>query len=300
MGQSRTGRSRCNFAFFLNALLGVALAILPAGCDRPAPHPPTTAPTTKIASLVPAATGLLLAMHAGDRLVAVSNFDDQPEVSTLPRVGDYQQIDWEKLIALKPTSMVVQMRPDHMPPGLVQRAESQNIKLVNVQIEQVADIYTATEQLAAVAGDPAAGKALVDSLRNQLDAIRRQTAGKPRPRVLMVVDVEGKAVVGRGTFLSDLLDTAGGENVMPEGGPHWPTIDREMLASLKPDFILQLLPGASDQALAQAKTAWTTLPNLPAVKNGRVYPITDWFLHQPGPHIAETAKLFADRLIENK
>ncbi len=296
MGQSLSGRSSANFTFFLLALIGVALAISPAGCDRSAPPSPAAAPKTKIASLVPAATGLLLAMHAGDKLVAVSNFDDQPEVRELPRVGDYQQVDWEKLITLKPTAMIVQMRPDHMPPGLVQRAESLGIKLVNVQIEQVADIYVATEQLAAVAGEPAAGNSLVDSLRTQLDAIRRRSDGKPRVKVLMVVDIEGKAAVGRGTFLNDLLETAGGENVMPEGGPHWPTIDRETLASLKPDVILQLLPGASDQVLAQAKSAWSTLPDVPAVKNARVYPITDWFLHQPGPHIAETARLIADRL----
>jgi len=237
-----------------------------------------------------------MSMHAGDKLVAVSNYDDQPDVSTLPRVGDYQQVDWEKLIALKPTAMIVQMRPDHMPPGLVDKAQSFGIQLVNVQIEQVADIYAAAVQLADVAGDPTAGKALVDSIRKQLEVIRHNAEGKPRPRVLMVVDVEGKAAVGRGTFLSDLLETAGGDNVMPDGGPHWPSIDREMLASLKPDVILQLLPGASDQLLAQAKSAWTTLPDVPAVKSGRVYSLTDWYLHQPGPHIADTAKLFADRL----
>lgn len=295
MGQSRRRCLSGNFAFFLIALAGASLSITTGGCDKPAP-PANPQASPKIASLVPAATGLLLAMHAGDKLVAVSNYDDQPEVKTLPRVGDYQQVDWEKLIALKPTAMIVQMRPDHMPPGLVEKAKSLGIQLVNVQIEQVADIYVAAQQLAEVAADPASGKALTDSLRNQSESIRRRNEGKPRPRVLLVVDPEGKAVVGRGTFLSDLLDIAGGDNVMPEGGPHWPAIDREMLASIKPDVILQLLPDASDQLLAQAKSAWTALPDVPAVKNGRVYPLTEWYLHQPGPHIAETAKLFEDRL----
>ncbi len=290
MGQSRSAHHVRFFQFFLCFVL---LAI-PIACDKPAPPPTSTSP--RIASLVPAATDLLLAMHAGDRLVAVSNYDTQPGVQSLPRVGDYQQIDWEKLTALRPTVMIVQMRPDHMPPGLLQRADSLGIKLVNVQIEQVEDLYTAAGILADTAGKPAEGPALVASLRSQLDAVRSRATGQPTVRTLIVIDADPKFVVGRGTFINDALEAAGGENALPADMPHWPTIDRETLLSLKPDVILQLLPGASPQVLAQAKSNWQALADVPAVKNGKVYTITDWFLLQPGSHVGETATIFAEKL----
>jgi iron complex transport system substrate-binding protein len=194
----------------------------------------------------------------------------------------------------------VQMRPDHMPPGLIDRAKSMNIELVNVAIEQVPDIYVAAKQLATAAGDAAAGEKLAKTISDQIESVRASTAGKAKVRTLIVLDADGKGVVGRGTFLNDLLEAAGGENVLPPDGPHWPTIDRETLASLKPDVILQLLPGASPQVLEQAKNNWNTLPNLPAVKNGRIYPITEWFTLQPGAHVGETAKLFAERINPKK
>lgn len=296
MGQSRTGVGGQIFSIFLLA----GLALLPTfACDRPAPAPPATAPSAasaRVASLVPAATDLLLAMNAKEQLVAVSNYDGQPNVESLPRVGDYQQIDWEKLASLKPTAMIVQMRPDHMPPGLVQRAESLGMKLVNVRIEQIDDIFTAMTDLATAANQPQAAATLTASLRAELAAVTNRVAGKPRVRTLIVIDADPKVVAGRGTFLNDELELAGGENVLPATLPHWPAIDQETLVSLKPDVILQLLPNASPQVIEQAKSNWTKLADVPAVKNGKVYQLTDWFLLQPGAHVGQTAAMFADRL----
>src|SRR5512133_3272282 len=56
----------------------------------------------RVASLVPAATEMLVGMGAGDRLVAVSNYESSPVVKDLPRVGDYQSTDWETLARLRP------------------------------------------------------------------------------------------------------------------------------------------------------------------------------------------------------
>jgi iron complex transport system substrate-binding protein len=211
-------------------------------------------------------------------------------------VGDYQNIDWEKLASLKPTAMVVQGRPERMPAGLAPRAQSLGIQVVNIQIDTLEDIYKATTLLGSTLQAPANAQNEVAKLKGQLDAVRQRVAGKPKVRALIVVDTSGQYVAGHGTFLSELLDIAGGENVVPQESGPWPSVDREMLLSLKPDVILQLLPGATPQVLDKAKATWPTLPDLPAVKNGRVYPITDWYIHQPGSRVGDTARLFADKL----
>src|SRR5258708_36506004 len=85
---------------------------LTAGCDRGGPAP--AAPHGKsptIASLVPAATDLLVGMGAGDHLVAVSNYDQVADAASLPRVGDYQPIDWEKLAVIPPNILISFFRP---------------------------------------------------------------------------------------------------------------------------------------------------------------------------------------------
>lgn len=296
MGQSRTGVFRRIFVFSSAALLVIGL--LSIGCDRdPSAAAPTTPPAVRLASLSPAATDLLLSMNPGERLIAVSNFDgDRADARHLPRVGDYQNIDWEKLAGLKPTAMIVQGRPDRMPTGLKPRAQSLGIKVVNIQIDALSDIFTAAGVLGDALGDPGAAKVKVAAIQGQLDAIRRRVKDRPRVRTLLVVDSSGRHVAGHGTFLSDLLEIAGGENVVPPASGQWPSIDREMLIWLKPEAILQLLPAASPQVLEKAKAVWPELAELPAVKAGRVYPITDWFIHQPGARVGDTAAVFADKL----
>ena len=281
-------------------IFGVAIIALTTlvGCDNSQPPaPPTTASAPRLASLSPAATDLLLSMNAGERLVAVSNYDaERSDTKLLPRVGDYQNVDWEKLAQLKPTAMIVQGRPDRMPAGLTTRAELLGIKVVNIQIDKLDDIYTAAGVLGNAMNAPADAQAKVLAIKAQLDAIRQRVAGKPKVKALLVVDTSGQYVAGHGTFLSDLLEIAGGENVVPLASGPWPSVDREMLLSLKPEVILQLLPDASAQVLEKAKTTWPPLTDLPAVKNGRVYQITEWYVHQPGAKVGDTAGVFADKL----
>jgi iron complex transport system substrate-binding protein len=268
------------------------------GCDNKQPvAPPTTAPAVRIASLSPAATDLLLSMNAGRRLIAVSEYDkDRNDTRGLPVAGDYQKANWEMLATLKPTAMVVQGRPDRMPAGLKANADSLGIKVVNIQIDNLDDIFRVAGVLGDAMADPVAATAKVTAIKGQLDAIRQRVRGKVKVRTLIVVDTSGQYVAGHTTFLTDLLEIAGGENVVPKESGPWPSVDREMLLSLKPDAILQLLPGASPQVLEKAKATWSPLGDVPAVKNGQVYQVTEWYVNQPGARVGDTAKLFADKL----
>ncbi len=125
------------------------------GCNRPTPATTANPTTATIASLVPAATDLILGMGARDHLVAVSNWDPQlPELAGLPRVGDYRTVDWEKIAELHPTHMIVQFAPDKMPAGLADKAAAMHIQLVNIRIYRLDDIYTAIDQLGTARTNP--------------------------------------------------------------------------------------------------------------------------------------------------
>src|ERR1700733_12229278 len=90
------------WSFILASGFWLLVLLLIVGCSRSSP-PPSSAKSPKIASLVPAATDLIVGMNAADHLVAVSNWDtNRPEIAGLPRVGDYQTTDWEKLAQLQP------------------------------------------------------------------------------------------------------------------------------------------------------------------------------------------------------
>ncbi|HYO10195.1 MAG TPA: ABC transporter substrate-binding protein, partial [Tepidisphaeraceae bacterium] len=140
---------------------------------------PTARAATTVASLSPAATEIIVhALGARDRLVAVSNFDPQrPETAGLPRVGDYQTVDWERLAALRPATMVTQFAVDRLPRGLRDRAAELNITLINVPITRLADIHGALATLGEAVGDPTRGRAEQQRLQARLDAIAARSRG---------------------------------------------------------------------------------------------------------------------------
>ena len=296
MGQRRGETLRTFFALAL-----IVTTVL--GCDRSAAITSTTQPSTRssgaktVASLVPAATDMIIAMGARDALVAVSNWDaERPEIAGLPRVGDYRTVDWEKLASLRPDVMIVQWRPDKMPPGIAERAAELNIELVNLRIVYLDEIFTAFQTLGDGIGQRDKADAAAAKLRRQLDAVRAAVAGKPPVRTLVSQTESPLSVVGGGNFMNDLLAIAGGKNVIEGGDNSYPNIDLERLVALNPDVVVHLLPGESPQVIERAKAFWSSHPELTAVKNGRVYFETESFMLLPGPLVGKIAERFATLL----
>lgn len=297
MGQTPSRATR-----IVHALL-LVLAMLMTGCQRdqetPAvasasPARPATRPT--VASLVPSATDLLVGIGAADHLVAVSNFDNtaRPELKDLPRAGDYQDVDWERITALRPDVMVIFQSPDRVPAGLKQKADALNIRLANVRPETLADLYAEALKLGDLVNERDKALAAVNHLRDQLQQVRQRTQTAPRVRTLLVTSDTGNGVAGKETFLDELLTIAGGDNVITTSG--WIQIDNERLAALQPDAVIVLLPGVSPQVEQQAQHLWQSRPAIPAVANGRVFFINRWYALQPGFHVGELARQIADAL----
>jgi len=287
MGQPR------RFCRIYLCALAACWAVAINGCKRPVTVIPA-AQTPVVASLVPAATDLILCMGAGDHLAGISNFDTQrPELAGLPRVGDYQSVDWERLGVIRPQILIIFQKPDRIPEGMRQKADALGIRLINVQVERLDDIFAAMKMLGDTLNEREKADAAVQRLQSQLDRVHQRTAGLPPVKTLFIRDAAARAIVGSDTFLDDLLTLAGGVNVAGEFTSRYPEIDPEKLKSLAPAAIIQLLPDATPQMLQQAQARWQSLTDLPAVKNGRIQVLTDWYVMQPGCHVGDLAEQFA-------
>jgi ABC-type Fe3+-hydroxamate transport system substrate-binding protein len=277
-------------------VIGVAGCLATLSCDRARTGAAAGGRGRRVASLVPAATDMLVGLGAKDHLVAVSNFESSPEVKGLPRVGDYQTTDWETLARLRPDVMVIQIAPDRLPPGLKQRAEELGIELVNVKIDRLEDVFETMQRLGAVAGELDKGREAVRRLRESLDEVRAECAGRPAISTLIVRDENGRDVIGPDNFLDDLLKVVNATNAAKELGKPYPTIDRERLVALRPEAVIVLLPDATAQTLEVSNRFWASMTQVPAVANGRVCTITDGYALVPGSRLAELARKMAEGL----
>lgn len=267
-----------------------AFGTLPATAPTP---PPAATPKITVASLVPSATDLILAAGLRDQLLAVSNFcRSNPAAATLPAVGDYETIDWEKITALHPDLMLVFKARDRLPPGLVDRATAQQITLEVVKVETVADVKSTLARLGNLLHHPEATAALSARIDAQLAAIQKAVAGQTKPRTLLVVGSSNLMLIGPDTFLDELLTLAGGTNAAQKFTTRYPTIDEETLLTLKPDKVIVLLPNATPAEVRDARTQWAR--RLGDSKKFTL--LTDWYLLLPGSHLGDTAAALARAL----
>lgn len=99
---------------------------------------------------------------------------------------------------------------------------------------------------------------------------------------------------GPGTFLSDLIEVAGGRNTFGDVKGGWPSVSKETLATRGPDVILELFPEGLDEKKRQTlRSDWNSLPSIPAVKTNRIHYLTGDFLLLPGPRAVKTAEAMA-------
>ncbi|HEX5243809.1 MAG TPA: ABC transporter substrate-binding protein, partial [Tepidisphaeraceae bacterium] len=220
-------------------------------------------------------------------------YDVDPKLSGLPKVGDYLTTDWERIAPLHPGLIITQYAQGRTPAGFAQRVQDLGATQLNLHIDRLEDIYSAGLELADAVKEHDKGVAAIGALKEQIESVRHAVAGEAPVPALIVVGPEGSSIAGPGTYLDDLLRAAGGKNVAEEMNTAWPTIDRERLASFQPQVIIQLLASSSPQVRQQAELVWQSLPEVPAVKNGRVVRLSEWYVMEPGYQVGRLTRQFA-------
>jgi iron complex transport system substrate-binding protein len=254
----------------------------------------------RIVSLVPATTEMLFAMGAGDRLVAVGSYDRfPPEVERLPRAGGLLDPNLERVLSLKPDLVIVyDTQVDFR-----RQLERAGIAMFNYVHRGLPDITETMRALGVRIGSAQAADAAASRLEQQLAAIRSRVAGRPRPKTLLVFGREpgtlrGVDASGGYGFLHDLLELAGGSDVLADLNRQSVSMSTEMILARAPEVILELHYGNSlpRERIDAERRVWSALPAVPAVKNGRVYLLSGDEFVVPGPRIVLAAEQFARAL----
>jgi iron complex transport system substrate-binding protein len=251
-----------------------------AGCAKPLPRPSAAKP--RIASFSPAITDMLFDLGLGDHVVGVTTQCDVP--GNLPGgqptvLGDVLSgVNAERIVAAKPDVLLIQMNAELFEP--VRKLDGK-LRVEHFTIESLADIAGAIERIADIAGAPAVGKAKKQEFLDQLAALRRRVdqafgpgATQPapaRPKVLMVWGTDRPSTGGRNTFISEMIEAAGGVNAA-EKYEGWKSINVEMAVNAAPDILVCLdESGRPDDA----KAYWLRVQELPAARAGRVFVVSD-------------------------
>ena len=254
----------------------------------------------RIISLVPAATEMLFVMGAGDRLAGVSSYDRfPPDVARLPKVGGLLDPDVERVMSLKPDLVIVYDTQT----DLKRQLERARIPIFPYIHRGLPDITETIRALGERIGMKAAATAAAARIEQQLAAIRARVAGRPRPKTLLVFGRESGTLrridaSGGYGFLHDVLELAGGSDVLGDLQKQSVDMSTEMILARAPEVILELHDGVSlkPERFDAERRVWSALASVPAVKNNRVFLLAGDEFVVPGPRIVIAADRFARTL----
>jgi ABC-type Fe3+-hydroxamate transport system substrate-binding protein len=246
-------------------------------------------PPSRIVSLNPATTDLIFALGAGNRLVGRTHWDLYPaEAIKVPDLGSGLRPNVETVLGAKPDLVVLYASNDNRAAASQFRAAGVNT--VSLKIDHIADFYRASKLLGKLLGDSAQGVIVADSVRRTIDSVRAMTANLPRPAVFWHIWDAPLITIGRGSYMNELIEIAGGKNVYGDIAQPSPQVSIEDVFRRDPDYVITGPEGVNDLS-HDAK--WIPLR---AVRDKKILVVDTAIVGRPSVRLGEAALSIAKLL----
>jgi len=297
-------------AFF--AFLMLAATCAPAGTPAPSSTPQTSGsalaaafPVTltdfqnrpvaipkrpeRIVSIGPSITEFLFALGAGPRVVGADDFSDEPAAARqLEKVGGIK-VNFEKVVSLRPDLVLSVKFSD----GTIEKLAGAGLLVLVVDPQSAGDVARTAVLLGRAVGSD--GDAMARDIQKRVDDVRSKTsAAANKPRVYHEIDASDPTkifTVGPGSYIHDLIEIAGGQNIAARATSAYPQLSAEEILRSDPEIIVLAAADYSakpDQVAA--RTGWSVIS---AVRNKRIVTIAPNLINRPGPRVGEAAEAYA-------
>jgi len=249
--------------------ISFCLLLVPSAVDSLGPAP--AAPVQRIASLAPSLTQAVVFLGAKEKLVAISRFDEEPSLEHLPKAGGFSDVAIETLLRLRPDVVLLQKAPGNE--AAARRLASLGVFVLAFSLRTTKEVCQAMAHL----GELLQARDKAQQWLSSFEALRRrvrEAAPQKRPRVLLLVGASPLVAAGPGSFAGELMEEAGGENVVLRSAVPFPVVSAERLLRHKPDIVIDL---------TEAHGGKNPLQNLPGLRGARWIKAPNKALLQPGP-----------------
>lgn len=246
-------------------------------------------PPRRIIPLAPSLTEILFALGAGDSVVGVIDYADYPpEAGGKPTVGGGVDPNLEVIVTLRPDLVLIAADANRWE-TLIQLEQLQ-IPVFGVKSVGVEGVLASILKVGEAVGRQPQAEGLIAHMRRRMAAVSQKVSVLARPRVLYVVWIDPLIVAGGETVIDDLINLAGGANIVRT--PGFPRYSLEELVIDPPDVILLAL----DRGGLHHGEALRRLPvwrEVRPVREGAVRVLDAGLMSRPGPRIVDAVELLA-------
>ena len=222
----------------------------------------------RVISLAPSYDETLIELGLKDKIVGVTTSSDYlEELKSVERVGLYMKPNIEKIVSLHPdlvfaTSFIGEK-------SAVEKLTALGIKVIVIEMEKTDDIFTLIKQLGDIFGIKKRSEETLAKMNDMIGQTKRKTERLSRPRVYVETGYDPLFTCGKGSFIHDLIEIAGGINIAGEINQPFPRISSEFILSKDPEVIILPYMGRDfGKETLKKRSGWK---NISAVKAGRIY-----------------------------
>jgi vitamin B12 transport system substrate-binding protein len=246
----------------------------------------TAAQAQRVVSLAPNLTELAYAAGLGGQLVGVSAYSDYPpQASNLEQVANWQGINVERILTLKP-DLVLAWRGGN-PQRPLDQLTSLGIKVLYLDPQNADQVAQALEQLASYSPSPAVGQNAAKAFRQQWQALKQKYHRQRPVPAFIQFGTQPLFTASAATMQSEVLEVCGAKNIFADSRIPWPQVSREQVLTRQPQVIV-ISGGKSQKQVIE--DYWHSL-----LKAQVIVLDADWF-SRAGPRILLAAQQLCPQL----
>ncbi len=213
--------------------------------DFGAPLPSDARFASRVVSLNPTATEVIFAIGAESRLVGRSRWDEFPaQARQIMPLGDGIRPNVEAVLGARPSLVILYATAENR--AAADALNRAGVRTIALRVDHVAQFMSLCARLGIALDAQVRARQVADSVQRTLTAVRTAMRGATPVRVVWPLWQSPVLVVGRGSYLDELLEIAGGANVFHDMPAPSPPVSVEEIARRDPSVVI-----------ANAKTAAT-------------------------------------------
>ena len=282
--------SRLPLRWFLSGLLPLVACAGPSGrpatalqvVDDAGDTVRLAGPARRVVSLMPATTELLFALGAGDQVVGRTTWCDYPPAAqAVANVGDGLAPNLETVLARHPDLVLLYRSPHDA--DAAARLHRLGIPALQLTVDRLADVPRLARMLGPLLGRVRSADSLARWFDSALAAVSEPAPAR-RPKVFILAWDQPPMTIGAGSFLSELITRAGGENLFADLPAPSGNVSIEAVAKRDPDLIFTQ---ASETPAFAQRPEWRSVR---AVREAHFLAITSSAFSRPGPRAPEAIR----------
>jgi iron complex transport system substrate-binding protein len=194
-------------------------------------------PATRILTLSPHTTEMLIAIGAEERIIAAAQFFDYPDsLRKIPKINSFGGLDRESVLVHQPDLVLAWASGNHA--ADIQWLKSANIPVFLSEPKSFADIASSLEKLGILTGKSSAGKSAAQQFLQRIQHACLQREDTPIATVYYEIWHRPPMTIGNRHWLNEILKLAHLSNIFSSVSRGTFSVAAEDLLAKSPEFVI--------------------------------------------------------------